>query len=82
MSTRFAIAIVLAGLVSSVLFGIGAVTVLSIPGFASQAYILLPIIVVLSFVFAPAISWVIAPKLQARYWRQIKSQGPLLGEPV
>jgi hypothetical protein len=56
-------------MVNAVLFGIGAVTVLSIPSLQEQWKFLIPIVVVASFVLAAPISWFIAPRLRARYWR-------------
>jgi hypothetical protein len=70
MSTRFSIALLLFGLVSSVLFGVGATTVLSIPSLSVHAALLLPIVIVASFILAPVICWVIAPMLRAQWSRQ------------
>jgi hypothetical protein len=53
----------------AVLFGIGAVAVLSVPMLSEQAKILLPIIIAASFVFGPIIAWFMAPRLRARYWK-------------
>lgn len=70
MSTRFSIALLLFELVSSVLFGVGATTVLSIPSLSVHAALLLPIVIVASFILAPVICWVIAPMLRAQWSRQ------------
>ena len=70
MSTRFSIALLLCGLVSSVLFGVGATTVLSIPSLSAHAALLLPIVIVASFILAPVICWSLAPMLRAQYSRQ------------
>ena len=70
MSTRFSIALVLAGMVSSVLFGIGAITVLSIPTLSQHATLLLPLVIVASFILAPAIGWIIAPRLRSQWLRK------------
>lgn len=70
MSTRFSIALLLFGLVSSVLFGVGATTVLSIPSLSVHAALLMPIVIVASFILAPVICWVIAPMLRAQWSRQ------------
>ena len=68
MSTRFSIALLLCGLVSLVLFEVGATTVLSsLPTHASR---LLPIVIIAGFILAPAFRWFIAPMLRAQYWRQ------------
>jgi len=70
MSTRFSIALLLFGLVSSVLFGIGATTVLSIPRLSANATLLLPIAIVTSFILALVICWVIAPVLRSQWSRE------------
>ena len=70
MSTRFSIALLLSGLVSSVLFGVGATAGLSIPSLSAQASLLLPIVIFASFILAPVICWVIAPMLRARWSRE------------
>ena len=74
MSTRFSISLLLSMMVSAVLFGIGAIAVLSIPSLSEHAPVLLPIVIVLSLVFAPIFSWVIAPKLRAKYSRQVEAR--------
>jgi hypothetical protein len=74
MSTRFSIAILLTMIVSSVLFGIGAVTVLSIPSLAKHAPVLLPGVIAVSFAFAPIFSWMIAPTLRAKYSREVEAK--------
>ena len=57
-------------MVNAVLFGTGAITVLSIPALAEQAKYLLPLVVVISFAAAPFIARVIAPRMRLRYWRR------------
>lgn len=74
MSTRFSISLLLSMMVSAVLFGIGATIVLSIPSLSENAPIFLPIVIVLSLVFAPIFSWVIAPKLRAKYSREVEAK--------
>jgi hypothetical protein len=70
MSTRFSITLLLCGLVGSVLFGVGAVMVLSIPSLSAHASVLLPVVIVASFIFAPAIGWRLAPMVRAKYVRR------------
>ena len=65
MSNRFAISAIVSMIVGAVLFGIGAVTVLSTPELAQNAASLLPGVVVASFLLAPLIAWFIAPLLRA-----------------
>ncbi len=66
MSTRAHIALMIAMMVNAVLFGIGAITVLSIPSLAENAKYLLPVVTVMSFAFSPFIAWMIAPRLRLR----------------
>lgn len=70
MRTRLWIAAMIFPMVNAVLFGIGAITVLSSPTLAEQASTLIWLVVAASFIIAAPISWVIAPRLRARYWRQ------------
>lgn len=69
MSTRAHIAVLISLMVNAVLFGIGAITVLSIDALNAHAAILLPVVVVLSFALAPFISWRLAPRLRLRHRR-------------
>jgi hypothetical protein len=73
MSTRFAITLLLCGVVASVLFGVGAAAVLSIPGLSARASLLLPIVIVASIILAPIICWRLAPMLRAKYSRQVEA---------
>ena len=61
MQRQLIIAAVIYPMVNAVLFGAGAVFVLSL--YAAQAALLLPIVIVASFVLAAPLSWLIAPKL-------------------
>ncbi|MEQ1671313.1 MAG: hypothetical protein ABL893_10680 [Hyphomicrobium sp.] len=70
MSTRTNISLLLSVMVSSVLFGIGAATVLSIKSLSAQASTLLPLVIVMSFALAGPISWYLAPRLRAKYLRE------------
>lgn len=54
--------------VNAVLFGLGAITVLSIPALAEQAKYLIPAVVVASFALAPVIGGLIAPRMRVRNW--------------
>ena len=69
MSIRFYIAALVFLMVSAVLFGIGIVAVLMTPALAVHAGWLIPAVAVASFVVAAPLSWLIAPKLMARYRR-------------
>ncbi len=57
-------------MVNAVIFGTGAITVLSIPALAENAKYLLPLVVVISFVVAPFIAKLIAPRMRLRNWRR------------
>lgn len=70
MRTRIAIAALISLPTSAVLFGIGAATVLSIPALSVDAAFWLPIVIGTSFLLAPIISWVLAPRLRSRWQRQ------------
>ena len=70
MSTRFRISMLIYGMVNALLFGTGAIAVLSFPSLQDSWKVLVPVVVVLSFVLAAPIAWFIAPRLRARYWRE------------
>ncbi len=69
MSTRFWIALLVSMMTSAMIFGLGIVPVLAIPGLAEHAFALVPLVVVASFVIGAPLAWIIAPRLRARYWR-------------
>jgi len=69
MSTRFRIAAVIYGMVNAVIFGTGAILVLSFPGISEAWPYLIPAVVVISFIAAAPIAWVIAPRMRARNQR-------------
>jgi len=69
VSTRLAIAVLIYAMVNAVLFGTGLITVLTIPELAAYAGTLIPVVVLVSFILAAPLSWLIAPRLRARYWR-------------
>lgn len=55
-------------MINAVLFGLGAITVLSIPALAEQAKYLIPAVVVLSFVLVPFIAAPIARRMRLKNW--------------
>jgi len=55
-------------MINAVLFGLGAITVLSIPALAEQAKYLIPAVVVLSFALVPFIAAPIARRMRLRNW--------------
>jgi hypothetical protein len=54
---------------NAIAFGIGIVSILMIPAFANHAFEAIPTVVLASFVISAPLSWFIAPRLRARYWR-------------
>lgn len=68
MKTDLFITIMVAMMVNAVLFGVGAVTVLSVPVLNEQAKYLLPVVIVLAFALTPFVSRAIAPHLRIRNW--------------
>lgn len=67
--THVALAALVFMMTNAVLFGIGMVAVLTIPTLAQYEEGLVPTVVVLSFILAAPLAWIIAPRLRARYWR-------------
>jgi hypothetical protein len=68
MSARMLIAALIYMVVQAVAFGAGTVLVLATP-LQAEAMTLLPLVVLLSAVASIPISWWMAPRLQARFWR-------------
>lgn len=66
MKTNNWIALLVGMMVNAVLFGIGAVAVLSFPAIAEYWKYLIPVVVIVSFAAAPFIAKWIAPKLRIR----------------
>jgi hypothetical protein len=69
MSTRFQIAALVFMMTNAVAFGVGIVPILMIPAFAYNAFEAIPAVVLASFAISAPLSWFIAPRLRARYWR-------------
>ena len=67
MSTRTHIAIAIFGMINAVIFGIGAISVLSIPVLNAEASLWLPLVVLVSFAVSPFIAWQMAPRLRLRH---------------
>ena len=68
MSTRAQIASLVALMVNAMLFGFGVIAILTVPALNAHAALLIPALVAVSVLAAPAIGWFIAPRLRARYW--------------
>ena len=71
MTTRTAISVLVAMVINAVLFGVGAVTVLSIPALNELAAYLLPAVVAVSFAVSPIIAYALAPRLRARWQKTL-----------
>lgn len=66
MRTNTYISLFVGMMVNAMLFGAGAVTVLSIPALQEYWKYLIPLVVVISFVMTPFISTTMAPYLRLR----------------
>jgi len=69
MSIRLQIAGMVFLMVNAVMFGVGIVPVLLLPSLANNAFETIPAVVIASFLISAPLSWFIAPRLRARYWR-------------
>ena len=69
MKTRLWIAAMVYPMVNAVIFGVLAIAMLSIPALNEQASTLFLYIVPASFILSAPVSWMIAPRLRLRYWR-------------
>ncbi len=74
MTVRLGIAALLFMMIQAVFFGIGAVLVLATP-LKDRAMELMPLMVVGTIVLSLPISWWLAPRLRARYWRNHRRDG-------
>jgi len=66
MTTRAYIAFVLVLMVNAVMFGAGAIMVLSVPALSERAPYLLPAVVAISTIVSPLLAWAMASTLRAR----------------
>ena len=64
---RIRVAALVYSMVNAVVFGIGVVTVLSVPALSAHAFFWIPAVVVTSFVLAAPLSWLIAPMMMLRF---------------
>lgn len=69
MLTRLGIAALVFMMMQAVLFGIGVVTILATP-LSHEAARLIPGMIVLTMLVSLPLSWWLAPRLRARYWRR------------
>lgn len=68
MQTRVYVAILAALPVNAVLFGIGSITILSVPALAAHAGILMPNAVLVALALTPPLAWAISRRMMLRYW--------------
>lgn len=55
-------------MINAVLFGVGVITVLSVPALADQAKYLIPVVIVASFVATPLLCGPVARRMRIRNW--------------
>ena len=80
MWIRVQIAAMVYLMVQAVMFGIGVVLVLGTP-LADKAMTLMPWVVVTTAVLSIPISWMIAPRLRARYRREKELKSDIISGP-
>ena len=80
MWIRVQIAALVYLMVQAVMFGIGEVLVLATP-LADMAMTLMPWVVATTAVLSIPISWMIAPRLRARYWRERGLKSDIISGP-
>jgi len=80
MWVRVQIAAMVYLMVQAVMFGIGVMLVLGTP-LADMAMNLMPWVVATSAVLSIPISWMIAPRLRARYWARRGLQSDIISGP-
>ncbi len=56
--------------VNAVLFGLGAIPILSVPALRSFEIYLIPCVVLLSFALSPFVARAVARRMRIRYWGQ------------
>ena len=81
VSTRMQVAAVIYMMVQAVTFGIGVVLVLATP-LQAEAMKLLPVVVLVSAIASVPISWWLAPRLQARFWRAKGTRSDFISGPA
>jgi hypothetical protein len=80
MWVRVQIAAMVYLMVQAVMFGIGVMLVLGTP-LAATAMALMPWVVATTAVLSIPISWMIAPRLRARYWREKGLKSDIISGP-
>lgn len=80
MWVRIQIAAIVYLMVQAVMFGIGVMLVLGTP-LADMAMTIMPWVVATTAVLSIPISWMIAPRLRARYWREKGLKSDMISGP-
>ena len=68
LSTNTWLRIIVAMQINAIIFGTGAIAVLSVPALAAHAKYLIPLVVFLAFGVAPFLSLVVYPRMRIRNW--------------
>ena len=82
MTTRAYIAFVLVLMVNAVMFGAGAIMVLSVPALSERAPYLLPAVVAISTIVSPLLAWAMAPTLRTLELRPVNGSLAGLSKPA
>ena len=69
VSTRTQLAALVFCMTNAVLFGAGLIIVLMVPWLNANAGFWIAVVVAASLILAAPFSWLVAPRLRARYWR-------------
>ena len=64
---RVRVAALIFSMVNAVVFGVGIVTILTIPALAADASFWIPAVVLASFLLSPPLSWLLAPRMMLRF---------------
>jgi hypothetical protein len=64
---RMRVAALIFSMVNAVLFGLGLILVLSVRSLSENAFFLIPLVIVASFVLSPPIAWLLAPTMMQRF---------------
>lgn len=68
ISTDFWLKVMCSLMINAVLFGVGVITVLSVPTLADLAKYLIPAVIVVSFMVTPLLCGFVARRMRIRNW--------------
>jgi hypothetical protein len=77
MSVRMQISAMVFMMVQAVVFGAGLLAILLSP-IRSEAMTAIPVMIAASVIASAGLSWLIAPRLRQRYWRERGTRGDLI----